>query len=139
MKKWLILIICFVLLILGLIGGLIYEKISNSNTVKLLNDTITIIRADNDGLLEEMDFAREYVAGFKSDYQSLERENTNLKRVLGEGKAAFDFLRQENAAIRTILERSIEDTGSVSKLGQRAADQIDEVIGIIKSIKANNY
>ena len=107
----------YVIIIIAIIvvGVLIYGKVSDTNTVDLLNTHIADLRQDNEQLIERLESARAGVAKLQDTLKEFERENNKLKNL---------------------LERSTEIAGGAEEENKAIAESIDKALEIVSRLKA---
>ena len=120
------------------IVGVIYAKVSSANTIGLLNSTISTITADKERVLRELAIAGGHVASLKDNNSAIESENTKLEFILVASKDTIEILKSENTTIRELLDRSINEAEDTSKLGYRAAREVDKIIRLLTIIRTDD-
>jgi predicted nuclease with TOPRIM domain len=123
-NKW-ITIGCVVLVIV-LVGGLVYAKITHSRTVDLLNESISNVKRD----LED---TRGKIVDLEASNNELRSTNSALGEQLSRSSELAVELRDENLRLRNAIEASSASTGEISKLSKQAGTAIDEALAIVRS------
>lgn len=124
-----------IICLLIIVGVLIYEKISNDNTINQLDDLNAILTADTARLTAALRSAMGELEGIKDMLSETEQGNQEIGNLLESGTTEIDKIAIRYKEIEELIIRCKDIARETGSEGFKSGRQIDESLQLVKKIR----